>query len=422
MPRHRIALVLVTGILIGVSLSLGASVLAARKPAAAPPASFAEGLSWESARLLAEVLHRVETEFVDEVDEHTLIEQAVRGLMGSLDPHSTFLDRDEYEEMQASTSGSYPGIGIEVEPAPDGVRVIHPMDGAPAQVAGVKPGDVIVDIDGETVGADVDRAIAHMRGRAGTMVRIGVRRDGAPKRLEFAIRRTQVEVHSVASQMLEPGDGYLRILQFSETTQADVERAVKQLKQKAGDTALTGLVIDVRNNPGGLLDSAVEIADDFLDRGTIVSAEGRTDDSRFRMDAVAGDLLPGTAIVVLVNGGSASAAEILAGALRDNRRATLVGRKTYGKGSVQTIMPLSDGQAIKLTTSRYFTPSGASINEVGLQPDVVYSGDEQDPAELDPSGAAVPTLATRDGAVRFALSALKAAPRMAGGAAARAIR
>jgi carboxyl-terminal processing protease len=411
MPRSRLLLVLATGILIGLSLSVGVSVLAARHASAAPGALPA--LGWEDARLFAEVLHRIEAEYVDPVDEHELVENAVRGMVEGLDEHSALLDRDEYEEMQASTSGSYPGIGIEVEPGEHGVRVVRPVAGAPAARAGMIAGDLIVDIDGTAVNDDVDDAIARMRGRAGTVVRIGVERAASPSRLEFSLRRTQVEVHSVASQWIEPGYGYVRISQFSETTHKDVEQAVKQLRKQAGERAIAGLVIDLRNNPGGLLDSAVEVADEFLDAGNIVSADGRTDDARFRMDALKGELLPGTPLVVLVNGGSASAAEILAGALHDNQRATLIGTKTYGKGSVQTIMPLSEGRALKLTTSHYYTPSGASINKVGIEPDLVYAGEDLAPADMDAADQK-PTLATRDAEVRFALSALKVAPRMAG--------
>jgi carboxyl-terminal processing protease len=411
MPRSRIVLVLVTGIVIGLSLSLGMSVLAARR---APDSDgLGQILSWESARLLAEVLHRVETDYVEPVGEHQLVEQAVRGLVGSLDEHSAYLDREEFEELQASTSGTYPGIGIEVETGGRGVRVLRPVPGAPAAQAGVKAGDLIVAIDGVAVDDDLDEAITRMRGRAGTVVRVAVEREGTPEPLEFSLRRTQVEVHSVASQWLEPGFGYLRISQFSETTHKDVESALRKLRREADDAALRGLVIDLRNNPGGLLDAAVEVADEFLDSGNIVSADGRTDDARFRMDALKGELLPGTPLVVLVNGGSASAAEILAGALRDNNRATVIGHKTYGKGSVQTIMPLADGRAIKLTTSHYYTPSGASIDSIGIQPDLPYVGDAVPPAELD-DVESKPTLATRDGEVRFALSALKLAPRLAG--------
>lgn len=408
MPRARIALVLATGIVIGLSVSIGASVLASRHASAGA----AQLLSWEDARLLAEVLHRVEVEYVEPVREQELVENAVRGMVGSLDEHSAFLDRDEYEEMQATTAGSYPGIGIEVEPADRGVRVMRPVPGAPAARAGMLAGDLIVDIDGNHISDDVEAAIGRMRGRAGTVVRIGVERSGTPGRLEFSLRRTQVDVHSVASQWLEPGYGYLRISQFSETTHRDVELALRQLRRQA-NAPVAGLVIDLRNNPGGLLDAAVEVADEFLDSGNIVSADGRTDDARFRMDALAGELLPGTSLVVLMNGASASAAEILAGALRDNRRATLVGRKTYGKGSVQTIMPLSDGRAIKLTTSHYYTPSGASINRVGIEPDVPYVGEDLAPADLD-EGDGPPTLAARDAEIRFALAQLKLAPRVAG--------
>lgn len=411
MPRSRVVLVLATGILIGLSLSFGVSVLAARHaPAAGATLPL---LNWEDARLFAEVLHRIQSEYVDPVEEHTLVENAVRGMVDGLDPHSAFLDREEYEEMQSTTSGSYPGIGIEVAPAERGVRVTRPVPGAPAARAGMRAGDLIIAIDGHAVDDDVDAAIGRMRGRAGTVVRVSVEREGVASPLEFSLRRTKVEVHSVASQWLEPGYGYLRISQFSETTHKDVEQAVKGLRKQAGEKPLAGLVIDLRNNPGGLLDAAVEVADEFLDGGNIVSADGRTDDARFRMDALKGELLPGTPLVVLVNGGSASASEILAGALRDNHRATLLGSKTYGKGSVQTIMPLSEGRALKLTTSHYYTPSGASINEVGIVPDLPYTGDELPPAEMDEADA-TPTLASRDAEIRFALTALKVGPRLAG--------
>jgi len=411
MPRSRTVLVLVTGILIGLSLSVGVGVLAARHAPAAG-GGIIPLLDWEDARLFAEVLHRIEAEYVDPVEQHALVENAVRGMVDGLDEHSAFLSRDEYDEMQSTTAGSYPGIGIEVEPTDRGVRVTRPVAGAPAARAGVRAGDLIVAIDGQRVDPDVDSAIGRMRGRAGTVVRISVEREGEAAPLEFALRRTQVEVHSVASQWLEPGYGYLRISQFSETTHKDVEQAIRAMRKEAGAAPIQGLVIDLRNNPGGLLDAAVQVADEFLDSGNIVSADGRTDDARFRMDALKGELLPGTPLVVLVNGGSASASEILAGALRDNQRATLLGSKTYGKGSVQTIMPLSDGRALKLTTSHYYTPSGASINEVGIVPDLPYAGAEGAPADMDELDA-TPTLAARDAEVRYALTALKGAPQLA---------
>jgi carboxyl-terminal processing protease len=261
-----------------------------------------------------------------------------------------------------------------------------------------------VKIDGRPVDDNVDDAILRMRGKAGTNVSLTVRRVGVPQELEFVVKRTQVEVHSVSSQLLETGYGYLRITHFSETTAEDVRRAIRDLKRKS--PRLSGLVLDLRNNPGGLLDSAVDVADDFLENGNIVSASGRAEDARFRMDAEPGDILAHAPIAVLVNAGSASAAEILAGALRDNKRATLIGRKTYGKGSVQTVMPLSEGRAIKITTSRYFTPSGTSINDIGIRPDVAYEGTDDAPGSV----------VDQDPQVRLALDTLKRSPRLAAGA------
>jgi carboxyl-terminal processing protease len=406
MHRSRFLLVLLTGVLLGASATVGVSTYAARQSRDSVPGQL---LSWEDARLIAEVMQRVQTEYVDPVGEHELVEHAVRGMVGSLDRHSAFLDREQFEEVQASNSGSYPGIGIEVEKAARGVRIVRPVPGTPADLAGLQAGDLIVAIDRQPLGDDVDEAISRMRGRAGTTVVLAVERAGTGEPLEFTLRRTQVEVHSVSAQLVEPGYGYLRIAQFSETTRKDVEQAVRRLQRESGEAVLSGLVIDLRNNPGGLLDSAVEVADLFLDAGNIVSAEGRTEDSRFRMNASAGELLPGASLAVLVNRGSASAAEILAGALRDNGRATLVGHRTYGKGSVQTIMPLSDGRALKLTTSRYFTPSGVSINDIGIEPDLAYAGAPVSPPDTGRAQELAASIA-RDGEIGFALSALKLAP------------
>jgi carboxyl-terminal processing protease len=250
------------------------------------------------------------------------------------------------------------------------LTVIAPLDGSPAARAGIRAGDTILSIDGQAVGGGpLGDAIASIRGAVGTVVKLGIGREPLPQPIELSIVRAMVSVHSVRHEMLEPGIGYLRISQFSETTGADTEAAVLALEGQAGGR-LRGLVLDLRNNPGGVLDAAVEVSDFFLERGTIVSAEGRSEESRFRMEAMEGDLARGTPIAVLVNEGSASAAEIVAGALRDNERARLFGQKTFGKGSVQTVLPLEDGQALKLTTSRYFTPSGVSIHERGIEPDV----------------------------------------------------
>jgi carboxyl-terminal processing protease len=262
-----------------------------------------------------------------------------------------------------------------------------------------------VRIDGADIGADLAGAIARMRGVSGSVVTLSVRREGSPEVLDFALRRAQVEVHSVLEQSLESGFGYLRITTFSETTAQDVARAISRLKRD-NPGGIEGLVLDLRNNPGGVLEAGVAVADAFLDSGVIVTADGRTPEARFRMDASRGDLINGAPLVVLVNGGSASASEIVAGALKDHGRALLIGRKTYGKGSVQTVLPLSHGGAVKLTTSRYFTPSGASIHGKGLVPDVLEDGPGEPPAELT-AGQAERPLTERDADVRLALGVLK---------------
>jgi carboxyl-terminal processing protease len=408
MLRSRLLLVLAMGIVIGLSLSLAASVIAGRRGEGA--AGHAATLPWEEARLLAEVLHRIKADYVEPVTDGRLMENAVRGMVAGLDPHSAFLDADEYREMQAETTGSYPGIGIEVAATARGVEVMQPIEGSPAAAAGLRTGDVIIAIDEKQIAADaLEAAIAALRGTAGSTVSLSVRREGLASPLDYVIRRTRVAVHSVVAETLEPGFGYLRIQSFSETTARDVAQSLRELARQS-PPALKGLVIDLRNNPGGLLESAVEIADDFLDKGNIVSADGRTEDARFRMDAKPGDLLAGAPISVLVNGNSASAAEILAGALRDNHRAQLIGRRTYGKGSVQTVIPLSADRALKLTTSRYYTPSGASINQIGIEPDLPYAGEDLPPAAPDAAGAAR-TLMQRDAQVALALDTLRGGPR-----------
>jgi carboxyl-terminal processing protease len=407
--RSRTLVTLGAGIILGIAAALAGNAIAGRQSDALQAAAPAT-LPWEEARLFAEVYERIKREYVDDVDDHQLMEKAVRGMVGALDPHSAFLDSEEFEEIRLSTMGSYPGVGIEVVAEDAGVKVLRPIEGSPAEAAGMLSGDYIVKIDGVDVGADLAGAINRMRGPAGSTVHLTVRRPGRSELLSFSVRRARVDVRSVAQQDLEPGYGYMRITGFSETTADDVAHALARLKRDNAH-GLKGLVIDLRNNPGGVLEASVAVADAFLDHGLIVSADGRTADSQFRMDATPGDLIDGAPIVVLVNGGSASAAEILAGALKDHGRAELVGHKTYGKGSVQTVMPLSHGGALKLTTSRYFTPSGVSIHEKGILPDVVVDGPEEPPADLDVASS-VP-LATRDPEVRLALEELKAHARLA---------
>jgi carboxyl-terminal processing protease len=410
------------GLALGVGLTMAGAVQAG-KPAdptspappaqAAPPAASAvetssiarsEHLSWEDARLLAEVLQRVRENYVKPVDDATLMQQAAQGLVEGLDEYSSFLDRDAYQELKLSTSGAYAGIGIEVDVRADRVVIVRCVPGSPAERAGLHGGDVIHSIDDQPVAArNFDVAIDAMRGEPDTLVKVAVTRAGKP--LDFHIRRSRVELESVAAELLATGFGYLRISSFTDTTAPEFEAALQKLRG-ANRAALKGLVIDLRNNPGGVLDAAVAVADDLLDHGRIVSADGRTAEARFVSDATPGDLSEGAAIALLVNGGSASAAEILAAALQDNARGTLIGRKTYGKGSVQTIMPLSGGRALKLTTSHYFTPRGISLDHRGLDPDVTLDGVEQAAADLDPPGAP-PTLAARDLAVGVALQTLR---------------
>jgi len=396
--KLRTFVILLAGVAIGVSLSLSRGVLADRDPPATP-----ETLPWEDARLLAEVLERVKQDYVDKVDDHDLMESAIRGMVSALDPHSAFLDSDEYDEIRISTTGNYSGVGIEVTMEDDGVKVVAPIDGTSAAKAGIRPGDMIVAIDGVPVDTSgLNDAINRMRGKAGTNVKVTVKRTGTEAPVDFVLERSNVQVHSVKSELLEPGYGYVRITHFSETTGGDLNKAIASLKSASPHGKLNGLVLDLRNNPGGVLEAAVAVSDAFIDEGPIVTANGRAPDSKFEMDATPGDQLDGADLVVLVNAGSASASEIVAGALKDHARATLIGRTTFGKGSVQTVMPLSDGRAIKLTPSRYYTPSGASIQQKGITPDIVVDKD-QNPVD----GVSGAMLVERDAEISIALAKLK---------------
>src|SRR5271170_2417762 len=300
-------LMLALGVAIGLSLGVTRGVLADK------PAALGADLPWQDARMLATVLERVKHDYVNPVDDHQLLQAAIRGMVSSLDPYSAYLDGDEYDELKISSSGRYSGVGIELSIEDEQVVVIAPFDGSPAAVAGIRPGDVIVTIDGIPVNTStLSDTIGRMRGEEGTSVKIGIMREGITEPMLFTLKRSRVDLHSVRAQMLEPGFGYARISQFSETTGDDFIAALKDLRKRNG-APLKGLVLDLRDNPGGVLEAAVAVSDTFLDHGVIVTAKGRTPESKFEMDATPGDALNGAPIVVLVNGGSASAAEIVAG-------------------------------------------------------------------------------------------------------------
>lgn len=401
---------LALGIVLGVLLALGGAAIAHREAPqpVAPKSVVAAPSKWplsaaDSAQI-AEVYDRVRREYVDKVEGPQLIDDALRGMVGRLDPYSSFLDAEEYADLRVSTAGTYAGIGIEVSTADRALRVVRPFRDSPAAVAGIQSGDMISAIDGMPVGSDLDTAMARMRGPRGSTVKLAVVRAGSALPLEFTVVRAQVDVHSVGLVRLDDGFLYARIMTFSDTTAMDFAAGVARLRRDLGSKP-RGLILDLRNNPGGVLESAVEVADQMLEEGVIVTADGRTPAARFSMSATPGEVLSGVPVVVLVNGATASAAEILAGALQDHHRAVLLGQRTYGKGLVQTVMPLASGRAIKLTTSRYYTPSGRSIQGSGIEPDEPFETEDQ-PVDLENPQTRL-LLAQRDNGVHAALEVLK---------------
>jgi carboxyl-terminal processing protease len=319
-------------------------------------------------RAFAEVLERVRGAYVAEVDEHELIQAAIRGMLMELDPHSAYLTPDQFEDLQSVTTGEFGGLGLEVTMEDGFIKVVTPIDDTPASRAGIQAGDLILKIDDTFVkGLSLPEAVELMRGEAGSTVTLSVLRHGDDKPRTLSLKRDRITVHSVRQETLEPGYGYLRISQFQSNTGRESRQALDKL---AATGELKGLVLDLRNNPGGVLNGAVEVADLFLDEGLIVYTQGREPESRNDYSATPGDALDGLPLVVLVNGGSASASEIVAGALQDQGRAVVVGNRTFGKGSVQTVLPISGDNALKLTTARYYTPSGHSIQAEGIRPDI----------------------------------------------------
>jgi len=317
------------------------------------------------------VYNAVKQAYVEPINDAELMHSAIRGLLFDLDPHSVYFDKSDAESFDEQSRGAYAGIGVELLRQPDGtLRVIAPIDDTPAARAGVKAGDVIVAIDGKPFKPDEGDSAAPLRGPPGSTLLLTIAREGRDKPFDVSITRETIRIASVRSRMLEPGYGYVRISAFQADTAADFERQLQALKTQAGGN-LRGLMIDLRSNPGGLLTSAVQIADDLLETGKIVSTRGRIAISDAQFAATPGDRLNGAPLVLLVDAGSASASEVLAGALRDNGRARVIGSRTFGKGSVQTLLPLDNGDSVKLTTARYYTPSGKSIQALGIEPDVV---------------------------------------------------
>ena len=341
------------------------------------PAQQDKSETYRQLKLFGDVFERVRADYVETVRDEDLIEAAIQGMLASLDPHSNFLNAKHFKDMQVQTRGEFGGLGIEVTLEDGFVKVVSPIDDTPAYRAGIQAGDFITHLDGEAVrGLTLNKAVEKMRGKVGNDITLTIRRLDT-EAFDVTLTRDKIRIDSVRSRV-EANAGYIRITSFNEQTKSGLLRAVKKLNEELGDQ-LAGFILDLRNNPGGLLDQAIEVSDAFLEQGEIVSTRGRSADNAQRFNATPGDITGGLPVVVLINSGSASASEIVAGALQDHRRGILLGTRTFGKGSVQTIIPLGRAGAIKLTTQRYFTPSGRSIQAKGIDPDIVVEQVQLEP-------------------------------------------
>lgn len=341
-------------------------------------------LPLQELRTFTEIFDRIRNSYVEEVDDETLFQYAIDGMLSNLDPHSDYLLPEDFSELQEHTTGKFGGLGIEVSVEDGLIKIVTPIDDTPAEKAGILSGDFIISIDGEPVrDMSLADAIDRMRGEPGTDIDLRIRRESDTELLEFTITRAEIKVASVRSKDLGDGIGYLRITQFQDNTGNELVEAISKIQSQAADNkkALQGLVLDLRNNPGGVLGAAVEVTDAFLNSGLIVYTEGRISDSDFRYSATENTVAADLPLIVLINGGSASASEIVAGALQDHKRAIIVGTQSFGKGSVQSVLPIGGDKAIKLTTARYFTPNGRSIQAQGIQPDVYVAKSEVTTAE-----------------------------------------
>ncbi len=328
------------------------------------------GLPLNEIRTFVDILDRIKKAYVEEVDDKTLLENAIKGMLSELDPHSAYLDIKAYDDLQINTTGEFGGLGIEVGMEDGFIKVIAPIDDTPAQKAGVKPGDLIIKLDDQQVkGLTLEEAVNIMRGKAGTEIMLTIIRSGSPEPIQLTLKRDVIQVKSVKSELLEPSYGYVRLTQFQVHTPKELSSQIKKMLKKS--QSLKGLILDLRNNPGGVLQAAVEVSDAFLNNGLVVYTQGRLPNSELHFNANPNTLLSDVPMIVLINGGSASASEIVAGALQDHGRAIIMGTPSFGKGSVQTVLPLHDKGALKLTTARYFTPNGRSIQAQGIVPDIL---------------------------------------------------
>jgi carboxyl-terminal processing protease len=350
-------------------------------------ASAAASDTYRELNLFGDVFERVRADYVEKPDDSKLVESAINGMLAGLDPHSSYMDPKSFRDMQVQTRGEFGGLGIEVTMEDGLVKVVAPIDDTPAAKAGVMANDVITKLDDEAVqGLTLNQAVDKMRGPVNTKIKLTIMRKGSDKPIEVTIMRDIIRVKSVRSHSEGEDVGYIRITQFNEQTTDGLKDAINSLNTQLGADKIKGYIVDLRNNPGGLLDQAISVSDTFLDKGEIVSTRGRNPEETQRFNARPGDMTKGKPVIVLINGGSASASEIVAGALQDHKRATLIGTRSFGKGSVQTIIPLGAGNgALRLTTARYFTPSGRSIQAKGITPDIEVLQDE--PAEVKAADA-----------------------------------
>ncbi|TBR36692.1 MULTISPECIES: S41 family peptidase [Dyella] len=368
----RLSTLSLIGLLLAAPLAQAQKAPAAAEPAKPASTAAPDTVDIDDVRTFSRVYEIVRQAYVEKVDNKTLMKAAISGMLTGLDPHSEYLDKEGLAELSEDTTGQYGGLGIEVLQVDGTLRIIAPIDDTPASRAGIKPGDVIVKIDGKIVDSEnIDDMFKKLRGDPGTKITLTVLHEKSDKPIDLTLTRERISITSVKVRELEPGYAYIRISQFQDDTAPDLEKKVAELIKKNGQQR--GAILDLRSNPGGLLTAAVGVSDDFLDSGTIVTTRGRLQDANLNFAAHPGDILNGTPMVVLVDNGTASAAEIVSGALKDNQRALVIGRRTFGKGVVQTVLPLDADHAVKITTARYYTPKGTSIQAEGIKPDIALA-------------------------------------------------